>query len=83
MFKPLIVTVLEDAGGELEAAEALEALEVLAGDRLLPGDGEETPQGELRWHYAARRARAALVDDGVMTKNKPGVWELVATATVE
>ncbi|QBR92034.1 hypothetical protein EXE57_06890 [Nocardioides euryhalodurans] len=83
VFKPLIVTVLEDAGGELEAAEALEALEVLAGDRLLPGDGEETPQGELRWHYAARRARAALVDDGVMTKNKPGVWELVATATVE
>ena len=78
VFKPLIVRVLEQAGGELEAEEALLALEVLADDRLLPGDREETPQGELRWRYAARRARATLVDEGVMTKNRPGVWELVA-----
>lgn len=76
VFKPLIITVLERAGGELEADEALLQLEVLAGDRLLPGDREKTPQGELRWRYAARRARATLVDEGVMTKSRPGVWEL-------
>ena len=77
MFKPLIIRVLEEAGGELEADEALLALEILADDRLLPGDMEATPQGELRWQYAARRARVALVDEGVMTRTKPGVWELV------
>ena len=75
-FKPLIITVLENAGGGLEADEALLALEILADDRLLPGDREATPQGELRWRYAARRARVALVDEGVMTRTKPGVWEL-------
>lgn len=77
VFKPLIIAVLEEAGGSLETDEALLELEILADDRLLPGDREATPQGELRWRYAARRARMALVDEGVMTRSKPGVWELV------
>ena len=77
VFKPLIITVLEQAGGALDADEALLKLEILAHDRLLPGDRETTPQGELRWRSAARRARVALVDEGVMTRTKPGVWELV------
>ena len=77
MFKPLIIAVLEQAGGSLETDEALLELEILADDRLLPGDREATPQGELRWRYAARRARMALVEEGVMTRTKPGVWELV------
>lgn len=76
VFKPLIVAVLEEAGGELEADDALLELEILAEDRLAPGDRELTPAGELRWHYAARRARIALVEEGVMTKTKPGVWRL-------
>ena len=51
-FKPLILAVLEDAGGELEA------------------------EGELRWRYAVRRARVALMDEGLMTKGTPGLWQL-------
>ena len=76
VFKPLIVTVLERAGGELDAEDAFAELEVLVGDRLLAGDRERTPEGELRWHYAARRARVALLAEGLMAKTRPGVWQL-------
>jgi hypothetical protein len=76
VFKPLILTVLEQAGGELEADEVFLELEIMAEDRLLPEDSETTPEGELRWRYAARRARVALIDEGLMTKTTPGVWQL-------
>jgi hypothetical protein len=75
-FKPLILSVLEEAGGELETDELFVRLEAAADDRLLPADSETTPEGELRWRYAARRARVALVDEGLMTKGRPGVWQL-------
>ena len=76
VFKPLIITALERAGGELDADELFLELEILAEDRLLPEDSETTPEGELRWRYAARRARVALIDEGLMTKSRPGVWQL-------
>jgi hypothetical protein len=76
VFKPLIITVLEQAGGELEADELFLELEIAAEDRLRPADSETTPGGELRWQYAARRARVALIDEGLMTKTRPGVWQL-------
>jgi hypothetical protein len=76
VFKPLIITVLEDAGGELEADELFLELEILTEDRLRPADSETTPGGELRWQYAARRARVALIEEGLMTKTRPGVWQL-------
>ena len=76
VFKPLIITVLEQAGGELEADELFLELEILAEGRLLPEDSETTPEGELRWRYAARRARVALIEEGLMTKARPGVWQL-------
>ena len=76
MFKPLIITALEQAGGELEADELFLRLELLAEDRLRPEDSETTPEGELRWRYAARRARVALINEGLMTKSRPGVWQL-------
>ena len=75
-LKPLIITVLERAGGELEADDLFRELEILAEDRLRPEDSETTPEGELRWRYAARRARVALIDEGLMTKGRPGVWQL-------
>jgi hypothetical protein len=75
-LRPLILEVLQEAGGELEADELFLELEILADDRLLPGDRETTPEGELRWQYAARRARVALINDGLMTKGTPGVWKL-------
>jgi hypothetical protein len=75
-FKPLILTVLEQAGGTLDADDLFLELESLAKDRLLPADSELTPEGELRWRYAARRARIALIDEGLMTKTRPGVWQI-------
>ena len=76
VFKPLILDVLQDAGGELEADDVFLELEILMEDRLLPGDNETTPEGELRWRYAARRARIALIEEGLMVKARPGVWQL-------
>ena len=76
VFKPLILDVLEQAGGALEADELFTELEVVVADRLRPEDSERTPEGELRWRYAARRARVALVDEGLMTKGTPGLWQL-------
>jgi len=81
VFKPWILSVLEQAGGELEADELFLELEILASDRLRPEDSETTPEGELRWRYAARRARVALVDEGLMTKGRPGVWQLARPST--
>jgi hypothetical protein len=79
VFKPLILAVLEEAGGELEADELFLELEILIEDRMLPGDRERTPEGEPRWQYAARRARVALINEGRMTKGVPGVWKLATS----
>jgi hypothetical protein len=76
VFKPLIIMVLEQAGGDLENDELFLELEILAEGSLLPADTETTPEGELRWRYAARRARVALIDEGLMTRSTPGVWQL-------
>lgn len=76
LLKPLILEVLEDAGGELEAEEVFAQLESVLEGGLRPGDRETTPEGELRWHFAARRARQALISEGLMTKGGPGVWKL-------
>jgi hypothetical protein len=75
-LKPLILAVLAEAGGELDADEMFLELEIRADDRLLPGDRETTPAGEPRWQYAARRARLGLIDEGLMVKAAPGVWTL-------
>jgi hypothetical protein len=76
VFKPWILSLLEEAGGELEADQMFEQLEAVAAESLKPSDNETTPEGEPRWRYAARRARMALIDDGLMSKSRPGVWQL-------
>jgi hypothetical protein len=76
VFKPEIVAVLGESGGELDADDLFLALEARMEERLTDADREKTPEGELRWRYAARRARQALVADGEMTKGRPGVWAL-------
>ncbi|MBB6627147.1 hypothetical protein H5V45_07415 [Nocardioides sp. KIGAM211] len=76
VLKPHIVAALEDAGGELDADALFLELEVRLEDQLTASDREKTPEGELRWQYAARRARQALVAEGLMTKGRPGVWAL-------
>lgn len=76
VLAPLILEVLRGAGGELEADDLFTRLGEVLGDRLRPGDTEKTPEGELRWHYAARRARQALIREGLMAKGVPGMWTL-------
>jgi hypothetical protein len=78
-LRPHVLAVLQEAGGELEADELFLELEILVEDQLLPGDRELTPEGEPRWQYAARRARVALINEGLMTKGVPGVWKLANT----
>jgi hypothetical protein len=44
---------------------------------LRPADHETVNQGELRWRYAARLERKAMLDDGLIAApRQPGVWEL-------
>jgi hypothetical protein len=76
VFGPVILDVLREAGGELEQDDVFLELEVRMEERLTAADRETTPEGELRWRYAARRARQALVAEGRMTKGRPGVWAL-------
>lgn len=75
-LKPVVVALLTEAGGELPAETLLERLEQRIADDMRPGDLETTPEGELRWRYAARRARQALIKEGVMVKARPGIWQL-------
>ncbi|GAW49864.1 MULTISPECIES: hypothetical protein [unclassified Nocardioides] len=76
VFRPEIVAVLQEAGGELDADDLFLALETRMEERLTDADREKTPEGELRWRFAARRARQALVADGEMSRGRPGVWAL-------
>jgi hypothetical protein len=83
VFGPHILAVLREAGGELEAEDVFKRLEDRMADSLLEADQERTPEGELRWRYAARRARQALIADGLMAKSRPGVWELTAVGRTD
>jgi hypothetical protein len=75
-IRPHVVHVLREAGGELDAEDVFQRLEERMAESLLESDRERTPEGELRWRYAARRARQALIADGLMAKSRPGLWEL-------
>ena len=68
--------MLEEAGGELEAEEVFLELEILLEDRLAPGALEFFLVGVLCWCFAARRARIALIEEGLIAKARPGVWQL-------
>lgn len=75
-FKPNILAVLDEHGGAMEQEELFVALEAVMSERLSDADRESTPEGELRWRYAARRARQTLIAEGVMSKGRPGIWSL-------
>lgn len=76
VLAPGIIATLTEAGGELEQEELFRRLEELMAERLTDADRQTTPEGELRWRYAARKARQTLLAEGVMTKGQPGVWQL-------
>ncbi|WP_122816449.1 hypothetical protein [Nocardioides pantholopis] len=75
-LRPAILATLQEAGGELAGDDVFERLEERIGDLLRPGDRDPNPQGELRWRAAARKARKALMDDGLLAAAGPGVWRL-------
>ena len=67
------------AGIQLAAGHTEEFFEALAPrveDFLVPGDRETTPEGELRWRRATRRARRDLTADGFIVAGTPGEWLL-------
>ncbi|MBF4161698.1 winged helix-turn-helix domain-containing protein [Nocardioides acrostichi] len=82
-FKPWIVTVLQEAGGEQASDDVLATLEERLADHLLPGDRETGPTGEVRWRTAARFARKELADDGLLLAPQPGVWALTPRGLAE
>ncbi|KQY51640.1 MULTISPECIES: hypothetical protein [unclassified Nocardioides] len=75
-FMPHIVAVLDEAGQALSTEDALARIEERMADQLRPGDLERSPQGELRWRTAARKARLELVNTGLLSADQPGVWQL-------
>lgn len=75
-LKAPIVALLQESGGELPADEVFPALEERLGEALRPGDRDASPTGEPRWQLAARKARRALQDEGVIEPGTPGVWRL-------
>lgn len=75
-LKAPIVALLQENDGELPSDEVLDVLDERLGDALRPGDRETSPTGEPRWQLAARKARRALQDEGVLEAGTPGVWRL-------
>lgn len=75
-FRPLIVAMLREAGGRLEADEVREDLGQRMAEMLLERDKQTGPNGEPRWWTTARAARKELIDEGLLVQGRPGVWEL-------
>ncbi|TIC84410.1 hypothetical protein [Nocardioides sp. GY 10127] len=75
-FKPYLLLLLQEAGGEHEADLLYDALPERMAEILRPGDHETGPTGELRWRTAARKARKELADEGFVQAPQPGVLEL-------
>lgn len=73
---PLILQVLEDEGGRAAAEDVMAGVEIALAPSFRVGDEEKGPTGELRWRTAARRARKALSDEGLIVVPEPGTWEL-------
>ena len=75
-LQPFLVALLREHGGACEAEQLMVELLEQVGP-LLHDDDHAVVRGEPRWHLGARRARAALTDDGLMEPARtPGVWEL-------
>lgn len=83
MLRPHILAALQAAEGRLDADDLFVALEERLHDVLLDGDRQLTPEGELRWRYAARRARQTMVTEGLMERGQPGMWQLSAAGLEE
>jgi hypothetical protein len=74
-FRPHIVRILK-LEGSLETEDMLLELEMAMDEELLERDRQPSPTGEIRWHTTARSERKSMIDAGLMSGGKPGVWEL-------
>ena len=76
-FRPHILAALQASGGRAEMEDVMAEIARRMEDVLRPADHETVNQGELRWRYAARLERKAMLDDGLVAPpRQPGVWEL-------
>jgi hypothetical protein len=76
-FRRYILAALQDRGGRAEVEDLMADLVERMEPVLRPADHETVNQGELRWRYAARLERKAMLDDGLIAApRQPGFWEL-------
>jgi hypothetical protein len=76
-FRPHILAALQESGGRAEVEDLMSEIARRMEPVLRPADHETVNQGEVRWRYAARLERKAMLDDGLMAPpRQPGVWEL-------
>ncbi len=76
-FRAHILAALQESDGRAEVEDVMAELARRMEPVLRPADHETVNQGELRWRYAARLERKAMLDDGlIMPPRQPGVWEL-------
>ncbi|MFC4783551.1 hypothetical protein ACT8ZV_03695 [Nocardioides sp. MAHUQ-72] len=76
-FRRFILAALQDNGGRAEMEDVMAELERRMEPVLRPADHETVNQGEIRWRYAARLERKAMLDEGlIQPPRQPGVWEL-------
>lgn len=79
-FRPYIIDVLRDAGGQLDTDSVMQRLAERMHDVLLERDRQVAPGGEVRWQTAARKERKAMIDEGLVVGARPGVWQLTEEA---
>jgi hypothetical protein len=76
-FRRYILAALQERGGRADIEDLMGDLVERMEPVLRDADHEKVNQGELRWRYAARLERKAMLDDGlIMAPRQPGVWEL-------
>ena len=75
-FRPHILSVLRDAGGQLDTEDVMMQLAERMDEVLLERDRQVAPGGEVRWQTAARKERKAMIDEGLVVGAQPGLWQL-------
>ena len=77
LYGPIIWVLLRAPGEQLKAADCLDAIQGLMGDRLTPADREIVSNGEERWKSAVRFARIEMLEAGYLDPDAPrGTWRL-------
>jgi hypothetical protein len=85
-FRRYILAALQERDGRADIEDLMADLVERMEPVLRDADHETVNQGEVRWRYAARLERKAMLDDGlIMAPREPGVWELtdLGRATTE